>query len=247
MTLSTTEDPKSKIFNRVKRKVENVNNFSEQDYVSKIREIESSQDFMDWFGESEMIDDLTGKPLLLLHGTPKKFTNHQENGVGYEQKVDPGFFGEGHYFTLDKEVADQYATDAENPVGFVTYSYCNAEKLLTFDTPLSELSVSKETAEEIDFSLLPDVIKDRAKELFFQEITSWRQKQKEQEYSWTFVSVPENRVLFPFLAKAIKQSALENGYSAGRGVNPYNFTVEYVVYDETTLNTVRRRVLKVVE
>lgn len=63
--------------------------------------------FWKWFGDSKVVDS-HGQPLVVYHGTtgPQDFFKFQKMR---HPKTDPGYFGEGFYFTTDPEYAEMYA------------------------------------------------------------------------------------------------------------------------------------------
>jgi ADP-Ribosyltransferase in polyvalent proteins/Phage MuF-C-terminal domain len=56
--------------------------------------------------EFTFINDRTGEPRVLLHGTRDRFTVFDAN---HANKNDFGWLGRGHYFTSDESIADLYA------------------------------------------------------------------------------------------------------------------------------------------
>lgn len=73
-----------------------------------------TQAFKNWFGDweddpenaSKVIDNETGEPLVLYHGTEKSFDAFDTRKIGSSN--DPGFYGNGFYFTPDKSKASGY-------------------------------------------------------------------------------------------------------------------------------------------
>ena len=82
-----------------------------------------SKEFKSWFGDhvndpenaSKVIDYNTDEPLVVFHGTSRDFTNFDTNEIGSTN--DPGFAGEGFYFSSDKTTAAAYAGDDGNVMG----------------------------------------------------------------------------------------------------------------------------------
>ena len=65
-----------------------------------------TQEFKAWFGDSKVVN-AEGKPLVAYHGTiAKDFTSFSGKYFG---ATDAGYFGYGHYFTVNPKGADAYA------------------------------------------------------------------------------------------------------------------------------------------
>lgn len=65
-------------------------------------------EFKRWFGDSKVVDE-QGKSLVVYHGTNKSFEVFDIKRVGQR---DFGFFGDGIYFTADRDEALNYAESA---------------------------------------------------------------------------------------------------------------------------------------
>lgn len=61
--------------------------------------------FKAWFGDSKVVDD-TGAPMVLYHGTHDAFDSFNPAKIG--TSTDPGYFGEGFYFTKSADEAASY-------------------------------------------------------------------------------------------------------------------------------------------
>lgn len=212
-----------------------------------------SPSFKEWFGDSKVKND-NDDPLLLMHGTPYKFSNHSigsfDENIGLGSAVDSGFFGTGNYFTTEINLARKYALKRSAPVGFITFSYCNSSKILTFLTTVRDLCNNIEAIDEINFSKLPSEISETTKNLFFQKMDVWKNKkigdaQRNTSSRWCYIEPSEHDVAEFFLSESIKEIAINEGYLAAKGTNPLNGLEEYVVYDENSLLTVGRKNVKI--
>ncbi|MGY4674234.1 LPD3 domain-containing protein [Ursidibacter arcticus] len=69
-------------------------------------------EFKAWFGDwendpenaSKVINPKTGEPLVVYHGSNADFSVFEKT-----QETDYGWYGEGYYFTQDRDIADSYA------------------------------------------------------------------------------------------------------------------------------------------
>lgn len=61
--------------------------------------------FRRWFGDSKVVDK-NGEPLVVYHGTGDEFFVFEQQKSG---KKDPGWLGEGFYFTTDPYLAKSYS------------------------------------------------------------------------------------------------------------------------------------------
>ncbi len=68
---------------------------------------EEPEDFKEWFRNSAAIDEETGRPLILYHGTNTNFASFDETKIG-ENTGSRGFIGSGFYFTTSKRDAANY-------------------------------------------------------------------------------------------------------------------------------------------
>ena len=68
-------------------------------------EFPSTRKFKEWFGDSKIVD-ANGKPLVCYHGTPTGGVNTFEQSG----QRDPGWTGQGLYFTPDKDTAKAYTS-----------------------------------------------------------------------------------------------------------------------------------------
>jgi len=65
--------------------------------------------FKSWFADSNLVDDQTGQPMLLYHGTKWDFTTFKASKIGLT--------GPGAYLSPDPEVAGAYAGDGRDGKG----------------------------------------------------------------------------------------------------------------------------------
>lgn len=76
--------------------------------VAQMLEITPEQraaNFSAWFGDSKVVD-ADGKPLVVYHGTHESFDTFDPQKIG--SATDPGYFGEGFYFTKSPDEAASY-------------------------------------------------------------------------------------------------------------------------------------------
>jgi hypothetical protein len=84
-----------------------------------------SEAFKKWFGDSKVVDE-NGKPLVVYHGTKQGGFEEFNNAKAKSQR-DNGFFGQGIYFTSERDIAESYADDygdsekAVNPQVYEAY------------------------------------------------------------------------------------------------------------------------------
>ena len=68
---------------------------------------EDSEAFLEWFGDSKVVD-AQGRPLRVFHGTNARFFSFARDKIGSTFEIDE----DGFYFTSDEYLADQYAEEA---------------------------------------------------------------------------------------------------------------------------------------
>lgn len=74
---------------------------------------EKAKNFFTWFGDSKVVDE-AGEPLVVYHGTTKKFESFDNDKAG---SLDWGLYGQGHYFAASSSYAEQYAVSKGNIEG----------------------------------------------------------------------------------------------------------------------------------
>lgn len=79
--------------------------------VPRMRDVGSN--FKRWFGASKVVDE-QGNPLVVYHGTNSEIVQFDKSLIGSR---DAGFFGEGFYFTPEKDLALDYADSAVSDTG----------------------------------------------------------------------------------------------------------------------------------
>jgi hypothetical protein len=91
-------------------------------------------EFQKWFGESKVVDE-DGQPLVMYHGTKEKFTSFDINTIR-----NGGPFGNGFYFSNDKDLGTRYS-DGGEPVA--TYVALKNPLIIDYDakTPNPERSI----------------------------------------------------------------------------------------------------------
>lgn len=74
--------------------------------------------FWRWFGNSKVVDK-DGKPLVVYHGTSSKFDTFDINKSG--KNTGTAIYGQGFYFTTDKEVAIKWGAKRGEPIVVSAY------------------------------------------------------------------------------------------------------------------------------
>lgn len=69
--------------------------------------------FKKWFGKSKVVDD-SGQPVAMYHGTASIFSSFSDK---HYRAVNRGYWGNGFFFTPNKQVAEGYAEKASELLG----------------------------------------------------------------------------------------------------------------------------------
>lgn len=67
--------------------------------------------FKNWFKDSKVVDE-NGQPLVMYHGSPKTFTEFKDMP---RQQGHVASLGEGHYFTSDRQTAENFVHGKKGP------------------------------------------------------------------------------------------------------------------------------------
>lgn len=67
---------------------------------------EALENFYNWFGDSKVVDE-QGRPLVVYHGTNKKFDTFDKSK--FREKTGQALYGDGFYFTSRLKTAEHYA------------------------------------------------------------------------------------------------------------------------------------------
>ena len=76
------------------------------------------RNFWAWFGDSKVVDE-QGRPLVVYHGTSSKFDTFSIDESG--KNTGTAIYGQGFYFTTDKEVATKWGAKRGEPIVMGVY------------------------------------------------------------------------------------------------------------------------------
>lgn len=76
------------------------------------------RNFWNWFGDSKVVDK-DGRPLVVYHGTSSKFDTFSIDESG--KNTGTAIYGQGFYFTTDKEVATKWGAKRGEPIVMGVY------------------------------------------------------------------------------------------------------------------------------
>lgn len=76
------------------------------------------RNFYKWFGDSKVVDE-QGRPLVVYHGTSSKFDTFNIDESG--KNTGTAIYGQGFYFTTDKEVATKWGAKRGEPIVMGVY------------------------------------------------------------------------------------------------------------------------------
>lgn len=118
----------------------------EELFAQQAKIVTETSAFKNWFGDSKVVDE-AGKPLVVYHGSPtaSSIKAFDPDRTGR----DAGFYGQGHYFSADQEVADSYTYDEEtDTAGSVVPAYISLKKPFMWDatSPETRADTSKRLA-----------------------------------------------------------------------------------------------------
>lgn len=89
---------------------------SNGDRIAKSKE--ALTNFWRWFGDSKVVDE-QGRPLVVYHGTSSKFDTFSIDESG--KNTGTAIYGQGFYFTTDKEVATKWGAKRGEPIVMSVY------------------------------------------------------------------------------------------------------------------------------
>ena len=89
---------------------------SNGDRIAKSKE--ALTNFWRWFGDSKVVDE-QGRPLVVYHGTSSKFDTFSIDESG--KNTGTAIYGQGFYFTTDKEVATKWGAKRGEPIVMGVY------------------------------------------------------------------------------------------------------------------------------
>jgi hypothetical protein len=195
--------------------------------VSKLEEQEwkmvRTEAFRKWFGESMVVDE-NGEPLVLYHGSSKKFDKFDMSKVGANsgENKDSGFFGTGFYFTPHQDLAEKY--------GSVLYkSFLRVNHIQTFSEEHGNV--------RFDDSPLPKNIREevlkRYKPLQEAEYRRLREQEEKHKGDWSYMSSWNGSDKFEYiLSDVIRQVLLDKGFEGVIGYNQVSKLYEYTVFNQ---------------
>ena len=79
---------------------------------------EALTNFWRWFGDSKVVDE-QGRPLVVYHGTSSKFDTFSIDESG--KNTGTAIYGQGFYFTTDKEIATKWGAKRGEPIVMGVY------------------------------------------------------------------------------------------------------------------------------
>lgn len=95
---------------------------SEKDENGNYKRIAKSKEaltnFWRWFGDSKVVDE-QGRPLVVYHGTSSEFDTFNIDESG--KNTGTAIYGQGFYFTTDKEVATKWGAKRGEPIVMGVY------------------------------------------------------------------------------------------------------------------------------
>lgn len=195
--------------------------------ISKLDEKEwrivRTEAFKKWFGESMVVDE-NGEPLVLYHGSSKKFDKFDISKVGASsgENKDSGYFGTGFYFTPYQGLAEKY--------GPVLYkSFLRINQIQTFSEEHGNV--------RFDDIPLPENIREEVLKRYkpLQEAEYRRLQEEEERYrgDWGYVSSWNGSDKFEhILSDVIRQVLLDKGFDGVIGYNPISKLYEYTVFNQ---------------
>ncbi len=209
---------------------------SPEGLVSKLDEQEwkmvRTEAFKQWFGES-MVTDGSGEPLVLYHGSSKKFDKFDVSKVGANsgENKDSGYFGTGFYFTPHQGLAEKY--------GPVLYkSFLRVNHIQTFSNEHGNV--------RFDESPLPENIRDavlkRYKPLQEAEYRRLQEQEEKNKGDWSYVSSWNGSDKFEhILSDVIRQVLLDQGFDGVIGYNQVSNLYEYAVFNQDDILVISQK------
>jgi len=195
--------------------------------ISNLDELEwkmvRTEAFKQWFGESMVVDE-NGEPLVLYHGSSKKFDKFDILKVGANsgENKDSGFFGKGFYFTPHQELAEKY--------GPVLYkSFLRINHIQTFSEEHGDV--------RFDESPLPENIREevlrRYKPLQEAEYCRLQEEEEKNKGDWSYISSWNGDDKFEhILSDVIRGVLLDKGFDGVLGYNKISKLYEYTVFNQ---------------
>ena len=195
--------------------------------VSKLGEKEwrivRTEAFKQWFGKSMVVDE-NGEPLVLYHGSSKKFDRFDMSKVGTSsgENKDSGYFGTGFYFTPHQGLAEKY--------GPVLYkSFLRINQIQTFNEEHGNV--------RFDDVPLPENIREEVmkkyKPLQEEEYRRLQEEEEKHKGDWGYISSWDGSDKFEhILSDVVRQVLLEKGFDGVIGYNPVSKLYEYTVFNQ---------------
>jgi len=179
--------------------------------------------FKQWFGGSMVVDE-NGEPLVLYHGSSKKFDKFDVSKAGASsgENIDSGYFGTGFYFTPHQGLAEKY--------GPVLYkSFLRVNHIQTFSEEHGNV--------RFDDSPLPENIREevlkRYKPLQEAEYRRLQEQEEKNKGDWSYISSWNGTDKFEhILSDVIRQVLLDKGFEGVIGYNQVSKLYEYTVFNQ---------------
>ncbi|MEK9151606.1 MAG: hypothetical protein AAB547_03160 [Patescibacteria group bacterium] len=178
--------------------------------------------FKQWFGESMVVDE-NNEPLVLYHGSSKKFDKFDISKVGANdaRNKDSGFFGTGFYFTPYEGLAKKY--------GPVLYkSFLRINHIQTFSEEHGDV--------RFDDSPLPENIREevlrRYKPLQGAEYHRLKKEDEKNKGSWVISTWNGDDKFEYILSDVIREVLLDKGFDGVLGYNKVSKLYEYAVFNQ---------------
>lgn len=191
-----------------------VSNLPEQEW-----RMTRTEAFQEWFKESMILDE-NDEPLILYHGSDKNFKKFDTQSDSSENR-DSGYFGQGSYFTPNKDLALSYG-----PVIYKTF--LNIKNLQTFsiedgNVRFRDKPLPKEIHEEVFKKYEPRKNK---------RLEALQKEKEENRGNWSFVSTWNGEEDFEdLLSEIVREVLIEKGINGAMGYNPTSRLYEYVAFE----------------
>ncbi|MEI6490837.1 MAG: hypothetical protein WCO16_03685 [bacterium] len=194
--------------------------------VSKLDEQEwkmvRTEAFKEWFGASMVVDE-NGEPLVLYHGSSKKFDKFDISKVGASsgENKDSGYFGKGFYFTPHEGLAEKY--------GPVLYkSFLRINRIQTFSEDHGNV--------RFDDSPLPENIREevlrRYKPLQEAEYKRLKEEEEKTKGQWVISSWNGTDKFEHILSDIVREVLLDKGFDGVMGYNQVSKLYEYTAFNQ---------------
>ncbi len=179
--------------------------------------------FRQWFGES-MVVSKGGEPLVLYHGSQKKFDKFDLSKVGSNAggTKDSGYFGTGFYFTPYQRLAEKYGP-------FVYKSFIRIKDIQVFK---EEHGNVRDDSKPLPENIHEEVLR-RYKPLQEAEYRRLLEQEEANKGSWGHISSWNGEDKFEYiLSNIVREVLLEKGFGGVFGYNPVSKLYECAVFNQ---------------